>query len=746
MTSTLCAAGGLQVAVGADGALRVGFGHPDWFGPGGLSVQARAVPCAVGELSGGRDGFGEFTAGIVARDDVGVTASVRAYRDLPLVVFSLSATRELEGLQTGSLERPSVSWPHLRPKGRAADGVPAGTTSFAHQYTEFAVPVAGSDDLTGLQLFPHRPAVVAPLWLVAPDGRALMLAPLDAFHDQVIAVGGVDGAECGWHGDLETVPAGFTTQLALIAGDSARGCLQTWGELVRAHHGTAPRSRFADTLNRQLSYWTDNGAAYWYRTAAGRDVPTTLSDTTQDLRTRGVPIGAVQLDSWFYPHEVLRPFDTAEWGVPPTGLATWEPRPDVLPDGLDDLTDRLDRPPLVLHCRHLSSASPYLQQYPCWIDGDRAHPQGPELYQRWLDQAVAWGAETFEHDWLIDCYLGVRQLRAMPGRARAWQEGINAAARERGLTLQWCMPTPADYFQTVTLGAVSSVRTSGDFGYLVGPAFLWAWFLHTNALARALGLNAFKDVFRSGGDGPDDHADIECLLSALSAGPVGVGDALGAADPAQLARTHRADGMLVKPDAPVAAVDSCYRSSALVRRTLVTGETFTRHPAGTWHYVVSINCHHRKEASAEVSASDLPGLVGRHVVWNWRNRTLSVPPGPMGGWTTRLGPLAWDYRVLAPVLPGDIAVVGDPERWVTAGDTRLSVSLQDDAVACTVLGAGESVRLVGWSREPVTASLWTPTAEAPLPVERDAEGLWSVTVAVPPTGWCVLRLTPPAGG
>ena len=33
-----------------------------------------------------------------------------------------------------------------------------------------------------------RPAVVSPLALVAPDGRTLLLAPLGAFHDQVIAV------------------------------------------------------------------------------------------------------------------------------------------------------------------------------------------------------------------------------------------------------------------------------------------------------------------------------------------------------------------------------------------------------------------------------------------------------------------------------------------------------------------------------------------------------------------------------
>src|SRR5262249_55065667 len=154
------------------------------------------------------------------------------------------------------------------------------------------------------------------------------------------------------------------------------------------------------------------------------------------------------------------------------------------------------------HCRHLAAASPYTAEFDCWIDGAQAHPVGTALYERWFDQAVQWGVETFEHDWLVECFLGVRGLREAPHRARHWQEGMARAARERGLTLQWCMPTPADLCQTVTLDQVSSVRTSGDHGYLVSPGYLWAWFLYVNAFAGALGLTPFKDVFSADADNP----------------------------------------------------------------------------------------------------------------------------------------------------------------------------------------------------------------------------------------------------
>ena len=126
-----------------------------------------------------------------------------------------------------------------------------------------------------------------------------------------------------------------------------------------------------------MSYWTDNGSAYWYRTEPGLDAASTVVAAVDDLEARGLPVGAVQLDSWWYPHEVLRPFDTDEWVVPPSGMVRWEPRADVLPDGVGALRERLGRRPLVTHCRHLSSQSTYGDEFAMWVDGDRAHPQTP---------------------------------------------------------------------------------------------------------------------------------------------------------------------------------------------------------------------------------------------------------------------------------------------------------------------------------------------------------------------------------
>jgi hypothetical protein len=174
----------------------------------------------------------------------------------------------------------------------------------------------------------------------------------------------------------------------------------------------------------------------------------------------------------------------------------------------------------VLHGRHFASASPYWEHHAAWRDGERAHPAEPDaFFDALLAQAAAWGAIQYEQDWLVESFMGVRGLREAPGRARRWQEALDAAAGSHGLTLQWCMASPADFFQSVTLRNVTSIRTSGDYKYVIGNGALWSWFLYANALARALGLHPFKDVFltRRDGEGPrdgDPHAEAEALLAA----------------------------------------------------------------------------------------------------------------------------------------------------------------------------------------------------------------------------------------
>ena len=726
------AAGPLQVAVTAAGELRIGWDESDWLGPGGLVTPNRSAAAQV-----------SASANNVSVETDWLVAEIRALADEPVVVLRLEATESRRGLATDDFAEPAVAW-RFDTRRRVDGGAPEGLRAFGYQYTEFALPVFSDAAMEKWRLLGFRPAVVMPLGLVAPDGRTMLLAPLDAFHEQVIAVpSGKDqataGVRAGWHGDIDDVPAGFATELAVIAGDGARACFARWAQLLRSRSGVPAPERDSDMLGTRLSYWTDNGSAYWYRTEAGLDAASTIVAAVEDLEARGLPVGAVQLDSWWYPHEVLRPFNTDEWVVPPTGMLAWEPRADVLPDGVGALRDRLGRRPLVAHCRHLSAQSPYADDFTMWIDGDRAHPQNDELYDRLLDQAVAWGVEVFEHDWLIECFLGVRGLRAA-GRAAAWQEGIDAGLGARNLHAQWCMASPADFAQTSRLRHVTSIRTSGDHGYLVGPEVLWAWFLHTNVMARALGLWPYKDVFHS--TKSSETRDVEALLSALSAGPVGVGDRIGEADVELIRRTCRADGVLVRPDVPVAAIDGAMFAAPVWSGEPLVGATHTQHSAGRWGYVAALNVGIDKQAhGARVPLTDLGEDRPRTdsvAVFDWRNRRVDVISAD-GAYEVELESAGWDYRVLAPILRGGLAVIGDPDLYACAGDARIAdVAIgSDGSTVVTVLGAHESVRLVGWSQSAISARTWSPaTGTAPIPSTYEPDtGMWELAVDIGASGW-----------
>ena len=515
---------------------------------------------------------------------------------------------------------------------------------------------------------------------------------------------------CGWHGELVAVPAGFTTDLAVLAADGPRVALDVWGRMLLDAAGTVRPGRWPDAVGSRPSYWTDNGSAYWYKTEPGYDVAGSIVAAVDDLRAKGVPIGAVQLDSWFYPHAELRPFDTEEWVVPPSALTAWEVRPDVLPDGIAALRERLHDLPLVAHIRHLSAHAPIASETPTWVDGDYAAPSTPEAYERWLDQCVAWGSRPSSTTGSSRCSSACAPMRSEPGRATEWQEGIDTAARDRGITLQWCMGTPADFAQTTTLTQVTSVRTSGDHGYIASAGQLWAWFCTTNSLARSLDLMPFKDVFRADPDVAGQNGEPEALLSALSTGPIGLGDRVGRMDPALALRTCRADGLLIKPHTAIAATDESLLSGPAFTSTLLVAECTSEHPAGRWTYAVAMHANpgdepisgeirleslSRPQDDVEVHPSGEPGysrfrgmgLAERHSHAAGTDATIPVSLRREG----------WTFYVLAPVLGSGLAVIGDVTEFVTAGDARIEVSETSTGVRLVVKGPGETVTVTGWA-------------------------------------------------
>ena len=447
----------------------------------------------------------------------------------------------------------------------------------------------------------------------------------------------------GWHGDLDEVPAGFSTTLGVFEGDSAAELLERWGAALTT--GRPRRRRDANPITSHLSYWTDNGAAYWYRTEAGRTLGASVAEAVEALVADGVPVRAVELDSWCYQHEVPRPI--AEIGypdeVPPSGMMTWGPRADAFDptsagrDPIEGFAARLGGPPLVIHARHISPRSPYTAEGEWWIDRLAAHPVDPTFFRRWFDDARRWGVCAIEQDWMLIYWFGLRALRAAPDRAADWQRMLDALAGEAGVGLIWCMAMPADLVLAATLDHVVAVRTSDDYRFAADPALLWTWYLTVNRLAGSLGLTAFKDCFFSGrppdgGDAidGDEHAELEALLACMSAGPVGIGDRIGRTDREVVLRTCDDDGRIRHVDRPLALIDDCLFGGPARGERLAWATTTATRAGRTWTYVVAVNTSaDRRVVADELALADV-GLAGRVDVLQ-----LADPPRGESGFAGR---------------------------------------------------------------------------------------------------------------
>lgn len=603
------------------------------------------------------------------------------------------------------------------------------------QASEFALPVRASDTSLKFNLFSRpkfsRPKSVLPLLIFhRASSQCVLLAPLNAFHEQVLTIRD-DGFRWGWSGDLKSISENFSTTLAVIEDTSPRSALRRWGKFITDQHDHIKRSRYHDATISRLSYWTDNGSAYWYRREPDLSLPETIVSTVKKIeRDLHIPIASVEVDSWFYRHEVTR--DVQQIGylhvVPPTGLLRWEARDDVLPKGVRDLHAQLAFKPLILHSRHISSKSSYINESGLgdwWIHADRAHPKTPQLWHRLMQQASTWGAITYEQDWIVEIWQGVRQLRESPHRIAQWQKDMSESALENGLSLIWCMATPADMACAAGLENVIAVRSCDDYRYADDASTLWRWHLTVGCLIDALGLHPFKDVFLSHRNDTgfvdingDPNALFEACLSALSAGPVGIGDRIDRTDAAVVKTCCRADGMLIKPDEPLRALDRSLRNDC----TLLWADTM----CGNWRYVISVCTGVKKNGDG-----DRPPLKEsiqleedkQVVVYDWKKGEALI----LSEVSVELRLHEWMLCVCCPVfthLDGSerFTLIGDAGTFATMGDRRIRLitdhtsepmqQVGPDGIVFEVLGcAGEEVCISFWGEH---TGMKTQTVNIPI--------------------------------
>jgi len=186
----------------------------------------------------------------------------------------------------------------------------------------------------------------------------------------------------------------------------------------------------------------------------------------------------------------------------------------------------------------------------------------------------------------------------------------------------------------------------------------------------------------------------------LSAGMVGVGDAIGSADAASIKRAVRADGALIKPDVPIVLLDRSIVAEAKAAAGPSVATTYSQHPGGRATYVFGFT--DTGTASLSFTPAEL-GYTGSVYAYNVNSATGRVLT-PTQANTDSITDTA--YYLVAPIGPSGIAFLGEQGKIAALGKKRIATFSDDGTLTATVSFApGEgAITLQGYAPKAPTAT------------------------------------------
>ena len=457
-----------------------------------------------------------------------------------------------------------------------------------------------------------------------------------------------------------------------------------------------------------------------------------------DSLSKHIPYRHMLLDSWWYYKGQLG------------GVKNWTARPDIFPSGLQTLHSNLTMP-FIAHNRWWAPETDYAAsnggQYEFVIDNDFGLPVEQRFWDDLMRNSSVWGLRVYEQDWLYTVWDNHPPVRQNIQLGRNWLLQMGAGARKAGINIQYCMPYPRHLLQSVEIANVVQVRASND--NVPGSDQNWR-IGESDLLAYALGVAPFKDTFWTTSvqpgnpyNGTEPSPELQAAVATLSTGPVYPADMVGLTNVRLLAKSHRSDGLLLKPDRPAFTLDSSY-----VARVWGAGSgpdarqithTYSAVNGHRWHVLlVAEEAHGYQLQLSEIGAA----ASERYVTYYLHNQSLSLPS--LTEWTSA-SPLPLQPQTrstksfstfwAAPVLSSGLVLLGDVERWAPMSAQRIVALTEWDSGVIVQLsgGANEQVTLsyalrssAGRRRASAEAGMGGAIAEAAAEMAAEAPGGWQL--------------------
>ncbi|WP_233842413.1 hypothetical protein [Dyella sp. 2HG41-7] len=570
--------------------------------------------------------------------------------------------------------------------------MPAGLHSLSHQQQNFAPPV-----------FDSPQDASTPWVLFNDDGRALIISPASDFFLASMLGDAKTRIAVGFNAEVKTLPTGFSATALVASGADIAAAYEHWGASLRGLYRRTPASADADPILRYIGVLTDNAGGHYYYNyeyAEGLSYEESLVRFFERTRKAGYPFGYLQLDSWWYAKSSWNPEEKVGHIKNPAlpdedwnrygGLLEWKAQPGVFPKGMAEFHQRVNVP-FLAHNRFIDKDSPYHKRFD--ISGVAA--VDPRYWNELANYAAANGIAIYLQDWLDAIYRFSPALHNVPGLGERVMDGMAAAMAARGITMQYCMAYPLQMLQGVKYPNLTTIRAAGD-GLTRSK---WTQLAFNARLIHELGAWPATDVLPS-----KDTAAI--LFATLSGGPVGVGDAFEDLDRANIFKSARADGELVKPDEPLMPLDISYLTQVKQTGAPILGATFSRDGDHSTAYLLAFAGDPSKASADFTVTPSALGFYGDVVVFDPMSETLALVKGNAAISGELTGPDAYAYRIVAPVSASGIAVIGDLGKFVTMGRKRV-VAYQDltHGVQLKLAFAANdpAITIAGYSRSSIAA-------------------------------------------
>jgi hypothetical protein len=616
----------LRATFNADGTYELDFFKVNWHLVGKLPRAPESVQSIPG-----KDAIGSYDAVSATYLDGARTAQILVYRTLSIAIF-----RDVWN-SAGPNKHPFPAF----------DKLPAGLMKFSYQRKTFGTYEFGALGSEG------------PWSVFDKLGNVMMLSPADNFLISQMSESSGGTASSRITQSIQTLPAAFSHSTLLVFDRGMNQAFSTWGSALLALSGKQRPANDANVVLAKLGYWTDNGARYYYKFEPQLGYAGTLLSIRDQFTKLGVPLGYMQLDSWWYPKGVTARWDSLSAALP-DGEYTYRADQELFPDGLAAFQQLLGLP-IVTHARWTSTASPYRAQYK--MSGNVV--LDPVFWKSTAEYLAAAGVVTYEQDWLDHN----AQTEINLTDPQTFLENMSEAMLRKEMTIQYCMPLPSHYLASTQYSSVQTIRPSVDRF----DREKWDSFLYDSRLATAVGLWPWTDVFFS-------NEIPNVILSTLSAGPVGVGDALGETNAHNLAAAIRADGLIVRADSSLLPIDSMYVSDAMNESGPMVASSESVFGNQRALYVFAYPRTGSEEGvSVPLSSLQISGPV---FAYDWVTQTGELLPD--GGSLRMKFADGWDYQILSPVNRKGLALLGDTDKIVSLGKQRIAALEDHGSLMATI--------------------------------------------------------------